>query len=163
MLDEIDRKLIDHSMLTKLTEKPFGDIAAKTGLTQDEVLCRLKNLLQSGAIRRFGAKIRPHDIGFRANAMVAWKVPRDRVQEVGAFFSGSKEVTHCYERETVPGKWEYNIYTVLHSENRGHIESLVNELSKNLRTPEYLILFSKTNLKTRMQSPERTKNSMETE
>jgi DNA-binding Lrp family transcriptional regulator len=117
-------------------------------LTQGEVISRLKNLQQSGAIRRFGARMLPRDIGLPASAMVAWKVPDSRVQEVGEYFSGFKEMTHCYEREIVPGKWEYNLYTVLHSRNRGRIKAFVKQLSENLGIPEYLILFSKANLKT---------------
>lgn len=147
-LDETDRKLLDESNIqTAIGVEPFGEIAAQVGLTSDEVVCRLKKLQEKGVIRRFGAKIKPRDIGLDANAMVAWKVPDYRVQEVGAFLSKLKEVTHCYERERVPGKWDYNLYAVLHSQKRASIEGSVKKLSETLQIKEYIILFSKTNLK----------------
>lgn len=147
-MDEIDRKLlVESNMQATIAAEPFREIAAQVALTPDEVISRLKKLQKNGVIRRFGAKIKPRDIGLRANAMVAWKVPDYCVQEVGAFLSKLKEVTHCYEREIVLGKWEYNLYTVLHSSKTASIEATVRKLSQALGIKEYLILFSKTNLK----------------
>ena len=148
IIDETDLNLLAAaSMHCTLTIEPFIEISRKTGVAPNEVICRIKNLLQSGAIRRFGAKVKPRNIGLPANAMVAWKVPSSRVQATGIYFSRFKEVTHCYERETVPSKWEYNLYTVLHSRNRKDIEIFVKRLSETLGIEDHVILFSEANLK----------------
>jgi DNA-binding Lrp family transcriptional regulator len=150
VLDEIDSKILfEANKQAPFVTEPFKEIAARLGLGPSEVISRLTRLQKDGAIRRFGAKIKPIDIGLIANAMVAWKVPDHRVQEVGSFLSKLTEVTHCYERETVLGKWEYNLYTVMHSQNRESIETAVRKLSRTLGVGEYLILFSKKNLKIR--------------
>ncbi len=147
-IDETDRELLSAAIIRgTLSAEPFKEISKKTGLAPNEVVLRLRNLLQNGVIRRFGAKIKPRSIGLPANAMVAWKVPNKKVQEAGIYFSSFREVTHCYEREIVPSKWDYNLYTVLHSKRREDIEAFVKQMSHDLGITEYVILFSQSNLK----------------
>ena len=50
--------------------------------------------------------------------MVGWRVPADRVETVGRLMAADPEVTHCYERAVVPGRWEHNLFTVLHQPDR---------------------------------------------
>ena len=106
-MDEIDRKLLaGMEKGITLTTEPFNEIALQLGITPKEVVTRLRNLKEKGVIRRFGASIKPNNIGFSANALVAWKVPENRVQEIGAYLSKYQEISHCYERKTVNGRWD---------------------------------------------------------
>ena len=120
---------------------------SQIGITPREVIARLVKLRESGVIRRFGASIKPNDLGFSANALVAWKVPENRVQEVGSFLSKFSEITHCYERMIVAGKWEYNLYTVMHAKERDAVERLVKNLSEATAINDYQILYSTRDLK----------------
>ena len=147
-MDEVDRKILfETNKGLLLTPEPFNEIAAQLGITPQEVIARLVKLRESGVIRRFGASIKPNDLGFSANALVAWKVPENRVQEVGSCLSKFSEVTHCYERKAIAGKWEYNLYTVMHARKREAIEQLVNNLSEATAVNDYLILYSTRDLK----------------
>jgi len=147
-MDEVDCKILfETNKGLLLTPEPFNEIATQLGITPREVITRLVKLRESGVIRRFGASIKPNDLGFSANALVAWKVPENRVQEVGACLSKFKEVTHCYERKIVAGKWEYNLYTVMHARERETIEHLINNLSEATAINDYLILYSTRDLK----------------
>ena len=147
-MDEIDRKImLETNKGLLLTLEPFKDIAAQLGITPQEVIARIVKLRESGVIRRFGASIKPNDVGFSANALVAWKVPENRIQEVGIFFSKCGEITHCYERKAIAGKWEFNLYTVIHAREREGIEQLVNNLSKTTAINDYLVLYSIRDLK----------------
>lgn len=147
-MDEVDYKILfETNKGLLLTVEPFNEIAAQLGITPQEVIARLVKLRDSGVIRRFGASIKPNDLGFSANALVAWKVPENRVQEVGSFLSQYSEVTHCYERKTIAGKWEYNLYTVMHARKREAIKLLVNNLSEATAVNDYLILYSTRDLK----------------
>ncbi len=147
-MDETNQKILEHvEKGIALINEPFKEIAAQLGITQQEVIARLTKLRQEGAIRRFGASIKPNKIGFSANALVAWKVPQNRVQEVGFYLSRFPEISHCYERKVVPQRWEYNVYTVLHAREREGIESMVNRISVAASLEEYRILFSKRDLK----------------
>ena len=147
-MDEIDRKLLaEMEKGLALTAEPFNEVACELGITPKEVIARLILLKEKGVIRRFGASIKPNNIGFSANALVAWKVPQERVKEIGDYMSKLQEVSHCYERKPVSGRWEYNLYTVLHAREREAIERMVNEISEGTGISEYKMLFSTRDLK----------------
>lgn len=149
-MDAIDRKLlVEAEKGLPLTAEPFHEIAAKAGITPQEAITRLQQLQKEGTIRRFGASFRPNNIGFTANALVAWKVPEEHVAEIGLRFSNHSEISHCYERKIIEGKWEYNLYTVMHAHKRGAIEQLVKLLSNETALTDYLILYSTRNLKSK--------------
>jgi len=147
-MDEVDGEILSKTNKgLLLTIEPFNDIAAQIGITPQEVIARIVKLRESGVIRRFGALIKPDDLGFSANALVAWKVPENRVQEVAPCFSKFKEVTHCYERKAIAGKWEYNLYTVMHAREREGIGLIVNNLSEATAINDYIILYTARDLK----------------
>jgi DNA-binding Lrp family transcriptional regulator len=147
-LDKIDESLLfELSQGVSLNAQPFSNIAAKLGISIEEVLTRLAKLKQAGVIRRFGATIKPNNVGFVANAVVAWNVPDDRVGEVGMFLSSFREITHCYERSAIPGRWSYNMYTVMHAQDRQAIEQMIKLLAETIGIPDYVILYSKRDLK----------------
>ena len=153
-MDEIDRKLlIEAEKGLLLTPQPFHVIAVQIGIPPQEVLIRLQRLQADGIIRRFGVSLKPDGVGFCANALVAWKVPQNRVGEVGEYFSQSPLISHCYEREASMGKWEYNLYTVMHAHERKTIEWLVKQFSAAIAVTDYLVLYSTRNLKTKSQEP----------
>jgi DNA-binding Lrp family transcriptional regulator len=155
-MDAVDRKLLAETEKgLPLTPKPFHFVAAQLGITPDEVLTRLQRLQAEGVIRRFGASIRPNSVGFSANAMVAWKVPAERIQEMGVFFSGCSDVSHCYERQIVAGRWEYNLYTVIHAPDRATLEALVKRLSEASGLGDFVVLYSTRNLKTQKEEKRR--------
>jgi len=63
-LDSIDRKLISATQSGFPIElRPYQNIADKIGITQDEVLQRLKKLLSVGIIRRIGAVPNHYKLG----------------------------------------------------------------------------------------------------
>jgi DNA-binding Lrp family transcriptional regulator len=148
ILEEIDVELL---RLTQegipLIESPFKDISRISGLSEKEVVDRIKKLKNEGIIRRFGASINNRKAGINANAMVVWKVPQIRMNEVGEIFAKNDRVTHCYVRKIVPGKWEFNLYTVLHSKDHEEIEIMVNRMSKSVRIFDFKILFSSREFK----------------
>ena len=147
-MDEIDRKLLaGMEKGITLTTEPFNEIALQLGITPKEVVSRLCDLKEKGVIRRFGASVKPNIIGFSANALVAWKVPENRVQEIGAYLSKYQEISHCYERKTVKGRWDYNIYTVIHGREREVVQRMIKEISDEIAINEYKILYSTRDLK----------------
>jgi len=123
-------------------EQPFSCIAKTLLLDEVEVVGRLERLKQSGIVRRFGSRIDPRQAGIAVNVMVVWKVPPDRVAEVGRTMAGFPEVTHCYERRVHPGRWEYNLYTVLHGCDRAVVLGQVERLSRRTGIGEYVVLTS---------------------
>lgn len=124
-----------------LVEKPYEILAQKLNLTQEEVLRAIKSLLEKKIIRRLGATLRHNLVGYEGNAMVAWLVPEERLDEVGEYFSKKPFVSHCYVRKTYPD-WPYNLYTMCHAKNREELIKYLEEASRELNLKEYQILFT---------------------
>ena len=153
-MDEIDIKILAHvEKGVALDREPFKVLALQLKIPQQEVVDRLNRLKAEGVIRRFGASIKPNNVGFSANALVAWKIPQSRVQEVGAYMSKMPEISHCYERKAVAGRWEYNLYTVMHAHERESINRMVNQISMETEIAEYKILYSTRDLKAKNKGP----------
>lgn len=129
-----------------VVKQPYLEMALKIGITEDEFLSVLRSLHDRGLIRRFGATLKHQKSGFKANAMVAWKVDEDRVQTVGAIMAGFQEITHCYRRNPAPG-WKYNLYTMVHARDEEACHAIVRKIAAAAGESEYEILFSKKELK----------------
>ncbi len=125
-----------------LVSRPFKAVADKLGVTEEEVIERVKRMIDSGVVRRFSASIRHRKLGIKANPMIVWKVPEERVERIGKLFSSFDEVTHCYERATVPGKWEYNVYTMVHGYDTDSVEDIAKKLAEAAGIDDYMMLYS---------------------
>jgi len=126
----------------ELVDNPFKMIGNNIGLSEEDVISKLKKLIDEGVIRRFGASINNRKAGIIANAMVVWKIPESRVEEIGELFSKNEYVTHCYTRTIIPGRWAYNMFTVIHSQEHSTVVSIVKEMSNLVGIDDYNILFS---------------------
>lgn len=124
-----------------LVERPYEEIAKSLGVSQEEVISTIKGLLEKKIIRRLGATIRHNLAGYEGNAMVAWKVPEERIEEVGRWFSEKPFVSHCYVRKTYPD-WPYNLYTMCHAKSKEELKTLIEEASRELNLKEYEILYT---------------------
>ncbi len=142
MLDELDKKII--SIMQDdfpIVSEPYQQIARMVGISEEDLLQRLKRYKQSGKIRKMGAVLKHREVGYTANGLCAWIVPEEKIQEVGFLFSKSVVVTHCYARMTQPG-WPYNFYTMLHAGTREECNAIAAELAEQAGIREYIMLFS---------------------
>lgn len=147
MIDDVDIQLLKAAQDgVKLTGRPYKALGESLGISEDEVIRRLKRLEAEGVIRRFAATIGHRALGILANAMIAWKVPPSQVQRVGEIFAASKDVTHCYERASAPD-WPYNLYTVVHSRSREDCLRIAYQLSQAAEVEDYKVLFSEREYK----------------
>ncbi|WFS62554.1 Lrp/AsnC family transcriptional regulator [Pseudodesulfovibrio thermohalotolerans] len=128
------------------TERPFKTIADAVGVTEQEVIDLIGDLKDRKIIRRFGATLRHQKAGYGHNAMVAWRVPAERTDEVGGIFAARPEISHCYVRRTYP-EWTYNVYTMIHGERPGHTDEVVAELEKTVGIDDHCTLRSLKELK----------------
>ncbi|AFV24697.1 heme d1 biosynthesis protein NirH [Methanolobus psychrophilus R15] len=146
-MDAIDEQiLIATQDGIPLTGSPFRNIARRLGLSEEEVVERIRLMKEKGMIRRFGASIGHRDIGILANAMCIWNVPGERVEDVGRIMASFPEVTHCYERPRRPG-WEYNLFTMVHSYTREDCEQVAARISESTGIKDYRLLFSEREFK----------------
>ncbi|WAC04865.1 MAG: Lrp/AsnC family transcriptional regulator [Methanoregula sp.] len=125
-----------------LVSEPYEEIGKQIGMNGEEVLERIRDLQASGIIRRFRARINQRLVGITANALVAWKCNGQEAGRIGGLLASYPCVTHCYERRPVPGKWEYNLYTVHHGFSRKEVQEEVRLIAGKTNLTDYTILFS---------------------
>lgn len=129
-----------------LTPNPFADIAARLHMSESDVVEQVKSWIDDGTIRRFGAMVRHQRLGYKANAMSAWDVPEDRVEEVGKTLAEAVEVSHCYQRPRADG-WEYNIFAMIHAATEEECDRIAAQLAARVGIDSYSLLFSSREFK----------------
>jgi siroheme decarboxylase len=129
-----------------VTAQPYAQIARELGIEEHRLLEALKDLVRRGVIRRFGATLRHQKSGYAANAMTAWIVEEDRMEEVGRIMASFKEVSHCYRRDPTE-EWKYNLYTMIHGKDEDHCRRTAERMAKKADVRQYQLLFSRRELK----------------
>ncbi|MGV8088979.1 MAG: siroheme decarboxylase subunit beta [Methanothrix sp.] len=146
-MDELDLELLKVAQDgLDLTERPYRVWGEVLGIGEDEIISRLRALEEEGIIRRFAATIGHRALGILANALIAWRVPPEKVDEAGAIYASAEDVTHCYERATAED-WPYNIYTMVHSRSREECLQIAEQLSSRSGISDYIVLFSEKEYK----------------
>lgn len=138
---KIAQKNIPHSLT------PYADMATEAGVSEDYALDLLRELAQSGAIRRFGATLRHQRAGFGANAMVAWVATREQADICGPIAASHVAISHAYFRPSFAPDWPYTLYTMIHGREEAECMDTVNWLLAHWPLRDYAILRTKRELK----------------
>lgn len=101
-----------------LVARPFAALAGQLGLDEDALIARIETLCAARLITRMGIIVRHRAVGWRANAMVVWRLPEERIEAAGKALSALPGVTLCYARHTVPGVWEHGLFSMIHARSR---------------------------------------------
>jgi DNA-binding Lrp family transcriptional regulator len=143
----------DHEILrviqdgVPVTREPFKEAAEELGMTQKELVKRVKTMNENGLIRRFSANINQRKLGITANAVVVWNIPEEKMEAAVPVFLERGEISHIYERRVYPGRWEYNLYTVVHDYDRESVERVAKKIADEIGVDDYQVLFSKRRFK----------------
>ena len=124
-----------------LCEEPFKFLADKIGMSEEEFLERVKALAAQKKIRKMGAVLRHREAGFTANALCAWLVPPDRLDDIADKMSANPAVSHCYDRTPAPN-WNYNLYTMIHAKSRAECRRIIDALADECRIDDFQILYT---------------------
>ena len=146
-LTRLEKKII-HLLQQDLpvVDQPFAVVAERLGISESEVIEKIRELVADGTIRRFGATLRHQRSGFEANAMVVWEVELERVEEVGRVFASFREVSHCYQRPAL-SDWPYRLFTMIHSTSEGECRQIAKRMAEAAGVGSYDLLFTVEELK----------------
>ena len=135
LLDAVDRQIIvaTQSGLPRVA-RPYHAIAAQLGVTAEEVMRRMRRMLETGIIRRIGAVPNHYALGYQANGMSVWDVPDERVRELGKKIGALDFVSHCYHRPRHPPAWPYNLFAMVHGRDRDEVEAKICVIADLLGT-----------------------------
>jgi len=151
-LDNTDQSLIRAIQRgLPLVSRPYAQIAADLGLDEASVLARIDRLKREGIIKRLGVVVRHRELGYRANAMVVWDVPDEEVTELGRCLSHFDFVTLCYRRPRRLPQWRYNLFCMIHGQDREAVLEKYRMLVKRcgLEDIPRAVLFSRRRFKQR--------------
>ena len=126
-----------------LVARPYLALAEQLGASEQQVMVAIRELLESGCIKRFGLVLRHRELGYRANAMVVWDVPEDRVDQVGEILGEEPSVTLSYRRPRRPPEWNYNLFCMIHGTCRDEVTAQLEDIvtRRGLNFP-HQVLFS---------------------
>lgn len=130
-----------------LTRTPYADIAASAGAAESDVLELIERLKASGVIRRFGASIKHQRTGYTHNAMVAWRIAPEDVDEAGREASALAGISHCYYRPSDAEDWPYTFYTMIHGKSEEDCLAVIQELKEKTILRDHAVLKTVKELK----------------
>jgi len=125
----------------EIVDRPFQKAAKNLGMTEDQIFEKLHHYEEIGVMRRYAAILRHREAGFTANGMIVWKVPEERITEVGTKLGAFPQVSHCYERPVYPD-WPYNVFSMIHCKSFDEAGEVAGQIQKQIDVDEYKILFS---------------------
>lgn len=104
-MDSNDKAILDIIQSDyPITERPYAAIGEQVGLSEDDVLARVRAMKDSGLIRRIGANFPAGKVGFHSTLCAA-QVPQDKLEEFTRVVNGYPGVTHNYLRKHAMNVW----------------------------------------------------------
>jgi len=129
-MDAIDRAIILATQQgLPLVAQPYHAVAKQIGIRPDEVMARMRAMLDDGVIRRIGAVPNHYALGFKANGMTVWDVADERINELGELIGQLEFVSHCYQRPRHPPDWHYNLFAMVHGHDRSETEQKAAQIA----------------------------------
>lgn len=121
--------------------RPFDAMAEQLGMTVDELFAKADDLVEQKLMRRYSAVLHHRRAGFSSNAMIVWKVPEERSEEIGTIMAQHPAVTHCYQRPTYED-WPYSHFTMVHGTSEEECERFGNEIAESTGMSERQLVYS---------------------
>jgi siroheme decarboxylase len=146
--DDFDRAVIRATQGDMpVVSEPYAPAAAELGITVDALIDHLRGMTDRGLLRRVAAILFHRRAGFSANGMGVWKVPEDKVLEIGPRMAAFRGISHCYQRPTYED-WPYQLFTMAHGRSKEECDAVLDAVAA--ATPDLqdrAILYSSTEFK----------------
>jgi DNA-binding Lrp family transcriptional regulator len=126
--------------------EPYAPAAAQLGMPVNELLGHLRGMRDRGILRRVAAILFHRRAGFSANGMGVWKVPAERIMELGPRMAAFRGISHCYERPTYRD-WPYSVFTMAHGRSKEECDAVLDAIAEQTQIHERATLYSSTEFK----------------
>ena len=131
-MDELDRQIINSLQGNfPIVDNPYEQVAQQLGIDEDELLRRLKSLLENKTLTRFGPMYDIQKLG-GSFSLCAIRVPSERFAEVTETVNSFSEVAHNYERDH-----EFNMWYVLATESLQQINQVNQSIEDKIGLKVY--------------------------
>ena len=127
-----------------LVSRPYQQIAEKINSSENEVINYIELMREKGDIKRFGLVVRHRKLGYKSNAMVVWNVSDQQVDALGRCFGQFDFVTLSYKRPRNLPDWPYNLFCMIHGQDRDDVRSNLQLMIKSCEVQgvQHELLFS---------------------
>jgi siroheme decarboxylase len=126
----------------------YAPAAGKLGVSVDRLLGHCRGMVERKLLRRVAAILFHRRAGFSANGMGVWKVPEERIMELGPRMAAVRGISHCYQRPTYPD-WPYSVFTMAHGRSKEECDAVLDGVAEvaGLGDDERSTLYSSTEFK----------------
>jgi len=129
-MDELERRIVNRLQGGfPLCERPFAEAAKQQGCTEEDLIERVKKLLDERILTRFGPLFDAERLG-GAFSLCAMRVPPADFERVAALVNAHPEVAHNYERAH-----RFNMWFVLATESPAAIGRVIREIEAETGLP----------------------------
>ncbi|MEA1985576.1 MAG: AsnC family transcriptional regulator, partial [Euryarchaeota archaeon] len=129
-LDAIDKNILNTIQLDfPMDVHPFEELSDRLGISEDDLLQRLRRLTDEGALRRIGPVINTKKTG-GVSTLVAISVPDSQIDEIAQRINKHPGVSHNYLRHA-----DYNIWFTLSAPSRRHLDHIIDTLKNETGYP----------------------------
>jgi siroheme decarboxylase len=126
----------------------YAPAAARLGVPVRRLLDHLEGMIDRKVLRRVAAILFHRRAGFSANGMGVWKVPEEKIAELGPQMAAVRGVSHCYRRPTYPD-WPYSVFTMAHGRSKEECDAVLDGVAGvcGLEGDDRSTLYSSTEFK----------------
>ena len=145
--DEFDRAVIRASQgHMPVIPEPYAPAAERLEIPQEQLLAHLEQMCERRLLRRVAAILYHRRAGFSANGMGVWKVPDERIMELGPRMAAFRGISHCYQRPTY-ADWPYSIFTMAHGRSKEECDAILDSIAIETGITGRSTLYSSTEFK----------------
>jgi siroheme decarboxylase len=126
--------------------EPYAPAAEQLGISQEKLLEHLESMQERRALRRVAAILFHRRAGYSANGMGVWKVPEERILELGPLMASFRGISHCYQRPTYED-WPYSVFTMAHGRSKEECDAILDSIEERTGIHERVTLYSSTEFK----------------
>lgn len=126
-MDELDCRILEALQNDfPLSERPYEILAHKLQIPCEELWNRIQRLIAEGVIRRIGASLDSHKLGF-CSTLAAVSCKADLVEQAAEIIGRFPEVTHSYLRND-----NFNIWFTIIAADKERIEYILEQIRNSL-------------------------------
>jgi DNA-binding Lrp family transcriptional regulator len=126
--------------------EPYTAPAAELGVPVPRLLDHMAGMAERGLLRRVAAILFHRRAGFSANGMGVWKVPEERIADLGPRMAAVRGISHCYQRPTYED-WPYSVFTMAHGRSKEECDAVLDSIAADTGIDERATLYSSTEYK----------------
>lgn len=131
-MDEVDKTIINQLQGGfPICDSPYQVVAEQLGLSENELIVRIQNLLDSGLLSRFGPLYHAEKMG-GSLTLAAVKAPEQQFDQIAEIINAFPEVAHNYARNH-----ELNMWFVIATDLPARQFEVIEEIQKLTKLKVY--------------------------